>query len=605
MKQIDTFEFDWCRSALDRLKDERQALAGTRWLIFGQRMDAFQAAVIRFLDFADRELELGLSVTVLAEEETLSAAAEAFPFARVESIDALRENTEADYCVYIGCTATRRAPAPSALEKARTFWRRAKAARRSLCVSGWSYGAYDRPLAAAEGEFRKGPVGPAEELARAVEALALENRADAVLLRPGLILAPGLGMENPVTALLDSLIRGERVCRFSPRTRYTLVYMSDLLTAFGMAAAAPGFAGAYNVGSPETTATLLRVCDLWDGEVPALEPEPSEPDQALSCGKLLSTGWKPEVDLQTMIALEVLARKGCRDPWITGGHDGKLEIIHAELLKILVEIDRICKKHNIRYFLAGGTLLGAVRHRGFIPWDDDLDIMMLREDHDRFLAVARQELPEQMFLQTPQTDPGCHYLISKVRLSGTVFSSEFLQRFPELHKGIFVDVIAQDYTADSAWGQRLHLKLSLLARGLVFKKWSGQSAASVKKGYAAFDAVKGLLPMAALERFQRWALTLFNKKPRRYLFDSMGINISRGAYPAAWLAEQTELTFEGRKFPGPAEYDGYLTYLYGDYMQPVPVSRRRVVHTVPQLDLGDCAAAGCVQNTERKLSSLR
>ena len=133
-----------------------------------------------------------------------------------------------------------------------------------------------------------------------------------------------------------------------------------------------------------------------------------------------------------------------------------------------------------------------------------------------------------------------------------------------------------------------HRKLALLARGLVYKKWSGEAAASVKRGYAVFDLLKRLLPMSALERFQRWALTLLNRKPgRNYLFDSMGINIDRGAYPARWLEEQTQLPFGGGMYPAPGDYHGYLTYLYGDYMQPVPLTQRRIVHTVPQLDLGE------------------
>lgn len=609
------FEYDWCLSALDKLNKQWEMAAGTRWLVCGRRLDAFFEAVVRFLHFADQRLSLGLSLTVLTGEEELSAARQAFPFAGVENIDALREPVEAEFCLYIGYTTDGGAPDLRERSRAEKFWlETAKATRRALCITGSVvYGPHFWPAAAAEGEFRQGPVTPEGGFAREVEALALKNRSDAVLLRPGAVLAPGLALRSPVTELLDRLIRGESPCRFHAQTRWTLVYMTDLLTALIQTAVTPDLAGACNVGSAQTTASLLQICELFfrTGEgAPALklELEGAEkcPDHALSCGKLESLGWKPEVDLPTMIALETAARQGRYEGvWLTGGHDGKLDIIHRELLKILTEIDRICKKHHIRYFLAGGTLLGAARHQGFIPWDDDLDIMMLREDHDRFLAVAEKELPEHLFLQTPQTDPGCHYLISKVRLSGTVFSSEFLSRFPELHKGLFVDVIAQDYTANSSLGQKLHLKLALLARGLVFKKWSGQSAASVKKRYAAFDAAIRLLPMPLLERFQRWALTLLNKKPgRRYLYDSMGINISRGVYPAQWLSGQVEIPFEGGRFPAPVEYGQYLNYLYGAYMQPVPVTRRRDAHTVTQLDLGPYADPNTRQETERRLSPL-
>ena len=159
------------------------------------------------------------------------------------------------------------------------------------------------------------------------------------------------------------------------------------------------------------------------------------------------------------------------------------------------------------------------------------------------------------------------------------------------HSEIFVDIIAQDYTANTSLGQKLHLKLSLLARGLVFKKWSGGSAAAAKgKGYAIFDLIKRMLSIGVLERFQHSVLTLFNKWPgRKYLYDSMGINIAKGVYPAAWLAESVNVNFCGREFPAPVEYDNYLHYLYGEYMQPVPVTQRRCVHAAPWVDLGSYA----------------
>lgn len=606
LKQINEFEYDWCLGALDDWKTRRKELAGSRWLISGTEFDGFQQAVLRFLTFVDRELALGLSLTILAGAEDCALAAQAFPDAAVVDLDALREPVQGEFCLYIGYTAARRGPQPSQTRRAEAFQRWVRASRRSLCVSGWGYDAFSWPVAAAEGEFRQGETDPAGAFSRQVEAWILENDEKGVILRPGVILAPGLGLDDPVTRLVDGLLRREGSLRFSYRSRYTMVYMADFLAALAVAAAAPGLRGAYNVGSEEMTLSALEICGLCcqaGAQEPVMEPENGAVcgNYALNCGKLRCAGWEPRVDAATALTLEVMARSHRQELWFPGGHDGKLEIIHRELLNILEEIDRICKKHDIPYFLAGGTLLGAARHGGFIPWDDDLDIMMLRPDHDRFLAVAQAELPAHMFLQTPKTDPGCHYLISKVRLSGTVFSSELLQRFPELHRGLFVDVIAQDYTANHGWAQKLHLKLCLLARGLVYKKWIGQPAASVRRSYAVLDGIKKLLPMAALEKFQRWALTLFNRKSdRRYLFDSMGINIKKGVYPAQWLEKQAFLPFEGKLLPVPENFDGYLTYLYGDYRRPVPVSQRRVVHSVPQLDLGEYAA-GCLSNAEGKL----
>ncbi len=98
-------------------------------------------------------------------------------------------------------------------------------------------------------------------------------------------------------------------------------------------------------------------------------------------------------------------------------HDGRLDAIQQIQLAYLLEVDRICRKHNIKYFLGGGTLLGAIRHKGFIPWDDDSDIMMLREDYDKFCKIAADELPANMSFQSNKTDKSCFYEFSKLRVN--------------------------------------------------------------------------------------------------------------------------------------------------------------------------------------------
>lgn len=576
------FEYDWCASARSAAKTELAALKGSRWLILSLGQDPLAEAVIRFLGLGGE-----LHLQILTED---AAAAEKFPFAAVAHIDRQEDPIAADYCLCCGDPG-----APGALERMEKFWQRiARPAKRALYLSSANvYDNYPYPLAAAEGEFQRGSGG---NIFRAAETLVRQYQDHDVILRPGIVLGAGLDLPSPVTALLDKLIRGEIPRTLSPRTKYSPVYITDLLTALLTAAVADRDHEVYNVSAPDTAASLLRICELYWEEHPqtqdasvTLDLRPGCPSYELDGAKLASLGWKPTVDLKTMITLETAARRGTEEGFFfRDGYHGKLSAIQDGLFEILCQIDRICKKHNIRYFLAGGTLLGAVRHGDFIPWDDDLDVMMLRQDHTRFLEIAREELPEHMFLQTPATEERNHYLISKIRLEGTVFSSEYLARFPRLRKGLFVDVIAQDYTANSSLGQKLHIKLSQLARGLVFKKWSGQSAADKRKAYAVFDAVKNVLPFEALEAFQHWALTLCDGwRDRRFLYDSMGINIAKGAYPAQWLAEEKYLVFRGREFPVPGEYDRYLRYLYGDYTRWVPVTQRRCCHEAPWVDLGD------------------
>ncbi len=111
-----------------------------------------------------------------------------------------------------------------------------------------------------------------------------------------------------------------------------------------------------------------------------------------------------------------------------------------KMLEMVVELDRVCRKYGIRYFLYGGTLLGALRHNGFIPWDDDLDVGLLREDYLRLKAVLPKELPESMVLQTNDSDPNYFYFFAKLRDRHSVLEepSPYDQVFRE--RGIYIDI---------------------------------------------------------------------------------------------------------------------------------------------------------------------
>ncbi len=527
------FEYDWCACALSPIKKHLCSLKGSRWIFFAPKDDTLSSAVLRFLHFADQQLQLQLSFTVLVHGDGLSLAQDLFPFAKIIALQAQTPLQDAEYtfCNSYGTD----------MHEFDLFCKQiARPTRCSILTAD----------------------------AKSCTSLTHESiTCRTVILQLDALLAPSLQ--------LASLISEQR--------KFHLCYITDFLTALILTAANGDCFGTYRVAAWESDELNPDQLFSHPDEVGLIEFNP-----AVCAQPLRELGWTPLVDLPTMAMLECQSRNTDSGLlWLPGGHDGKLPAIQTLLFRILCEVKRICDKHQIRYFLGGGTLLGAVRHQGFIPWDDDLDIMMLRKDYDRFITIAQQELPNELFLQTPKTEAGNHYLISKIRLKNTVFCSEFLMRFPQLENGIFVDIIAQDYTANSRLGQKLHLKLSLLARGLVFKKWSGESATVKKKAYAFFDPIKKFLPFRFLEWFQHRVLTLFsNASNRRYLYDSMGINITKGSYPAEWLSASVDVMFHGENFPAPIEYDAYLRYLYGDYMRPVPISARRVVHSVPWIDLG-------------------
>ena len=118
----------------------------------------------------------------------------------------------------------------------------------------------------------------------------------------------------------------------------------------------------------------------------------------------------------------------------------QLRCCQLKQLSMLEEIDRICQKHHIGYWLDGGTLLGAVRHKGFIPWDDDIDIAMRQEDLQRFIEVAPQELPDTLYLQSHQTEPGYPSPVAKVRDKNSFYIEPSDDMASDYGKGLFIDI---------------------------------------------------------------------------------------------------------------------------------------------------------------------
>ena len=196
------------------------------------------------------------------------------------------------------------------------------------------------------------------------------------------------------------------------------------------------------------------------------------------------------------------------------------------MLDILLEVDKICKKHDIRYWLSSGTLIGAMRHDGFIPWDDDLDIEMLRSDYVRLMKVLPSELPDWLALQNDETDPNYFYFYAKVRdrRSRMLEQNGYDRLWRE--QGIYIDIFPME--RHPIW---LH-KLTEKTVGHMYKIWrtSTDDEKSIKAVRRIFN---------------------FNHNPR--FLDEI--------FPL------TTHTFEGLQLPVPANADAHLRHIFGDYMQ--------------------------------------
>ena len=253
-------------------------------------------------------------------------------------------------------------------------------------------------------------------------------------------------------------------------------------------------------------------------------------------------------------------------------------------LEIAEEIVRVCNKNHIKVFLDSGSLIGAVRHHGFIPWDDDLDMGMLREDYDRFSAIASHELSPDYYWQTWETDSDYAMPFGKVRKKGTQFIES---RSPKLKEnGIYVDVIPYDYAPDG------NEKRKAMYKQLADLRWR----LTVKCGYAPWIYNGKAIFKTRLHGLYYQVITKFQSKEQlvqdyerivRSIADSEYVYQQTGTkyYPKKWFEEIVLLEFEDVEMPVISHYHDWLTTAYGDYMTPPPENARENRHDIVRIEL--------------------
>ncbi len=258
-------------------------------------------------------------------------------------------------------------------------------------------------------------------------------------------------------------------------------------------------------------------------------------------------------------------------------------------LEILREFDAVCKKLNIGYFVCGGTMLGYVRHGGFIPWDDDIDVGMLRADYNRFLKEAGPHLSDKLFLQTRESDPKIPYLFSKIRMNNTEYITEYNDG-RDFHKGICLDLFPFDYIPNDFKGQ-MAFKDEVLAKAAKHNLISNMCIPEPHDG-----------PVSNLEEF----VFRTERKLRRAYFRSKSMTKSQKAYievatryndkakelgldtVASFVPSYTyiklddllpykEVEFEGVPAKVPNKPEVFLEMQYGDFME-LPMKHQQVGH---------------------------
>ena len=260
----------------------------------------------------------------------------------------------------------------------------------------------------------------------------------------------------------------------------------------------------------------------------------------------------------------------------------ELEHLQAVLLSIIKEIDALCRKNGIAYYLLGGSCIGAVRHRGFIPWDDDLDIIMTRPNYERFVQVCRTQLDaSKYYLQEGLKDWPLNF--SKIRLKGTALHEPEDDYAPADRRGIYVDVFYLEHVPDNPVLARIQYLLAKYYLCYQLRCRRYRQASFRKRLLLALAAP---MEWTFLRKRIVGFIERFNSRPA----ERFGFFYGRTCYKTAVTARKIYGTpkyvpFEDTWLPVPEHFHEYLTQMFGDYMQLPPESQRKGLHLI-SVDFG-------------------
>lgn len=258
----------------------------------------------------------------------------------------------------------------------------------------------------------------------------------------------------------------------------------------------------------------------------------------------------------------------------------QLQLIQLEML---VEVDRICRKCNIHYNIIAGTLLGAVRHGGYIPWDDDADVALLRDEYEKFRIACETELDtDRFYFQDHRNTKGYRWGYGKLRRKGTLFLREHQEHMP-YEQGVFIDIFPLDNVPNSYIGRCLCNFHCFVIRKMLWSEVGKYAEKNIitRMIYKLLSKIPTRKIFAHYDNFMQKGNRNATKMVRILTFPTP--NDEYGYY-RKWYENSCEISFEGKIFQGINNYDEYLSFKFGDYMTLPPVKERKV-HPVSAIKL--------------------
>lgn len=256
----------------------------------------------------------------------------------------------------------------------------------------------------------------------------------------------------------------------------------------------------------------------------------------------------------------------------------QLKQIELNMFKAFIDV---CEKLELKYYVIGGTLLGAIRHQGFIPWDDDIDVGMPRSDYEIFLEKGQAILEDDMFIQTIHTDEKYLMCFAKIRKHNTTFIESSVGHL-DINHGVYIDIFPLDYYPNEKQLKKFK-KQELWCKKRIACEFKLSKNNTLKKRIEKF-ILRMLFPSVKAVTHKRDYL--YKSLPQnKYIANYGGAWGEKEVVPAVWFGEGVDVSFEGISVKAPREYDKYLTQLYGNYMEFPPIEKRVSHHYVDVIDL--------------------